>query len=44
MHGDTSQNPQLKDGDVVFVPEGHKVDSKSIFQSILGGVGLLLLR
>jgi polysaccharide export outer membrane protein len=44
VHGDTSQNPQLKDGDVVFVPEGHKVDSKSIFQSILGGVGLLLLR
>jgi protein involved in polysaccharide export with SLBB domain len=43
VHGDTSQNPQLKDGDVVFVPEGHKVDSKGIFQTILSGIGALWL-
>jgi protein involved in polysaccharide export with SLBB domain len=43
VHGDVSQNPDLKDGDVVFVPEGHKVDSKSIFQTIMSGAGLLWL-
>jgi protein involved in polysaccharide export with SLBB domain len=43
VHGDVSQNPDLKDGDVVFVPEGHKVDSKGIFQTILSGAGLLWL-
>jgi protein involved in polysaccharide export with SLBB domain len=35
VHGDTSQNPQLKDGDVVFVPEGHKIAFGEIFQNIL---------
>lgn len=25
-HGDTSQNPMLRDGDLVFVPEGHGID------------------
>ena len=43
VHGDTSQNPQLKDGDVVFVPEGHKVDAKGIFQTVLSAVGALWL-
>ncbi len=43
VHGDVSQNPDLKDGDVVFVPEGHKVDSKGIFQTIMSGAGLLWL-
>jgi hypothetical protein len=27
----------------VFVPEGHKVDSKGIFQTIMSGAGLLWL-
>ncbi|GAC1420268.1 MAG: hypothetical protein NVSMB5_12610 [Candidatus Velthaea sp.] len=35
VHGDTTQNPQLHDGDVVFVPEGHRIEVGSIFQSIL---------
>jgi polysaccharide export outer membrane protein len=35
VHGDMSQNPPLKDGDVVFVPEGHKVDWAPIFSSLL---------
>ncbi len=43
VHGDVSQNPDLKDGDVVFVPEGHKVDSKGIFQTLMSGAGLLWL-
>ncbi|HEV7179140.1 MAG TPA: hypothetical protein VGN11_04680, partial [Candidatus Baltobacteraceae bacterium] len=43
VRGDTSQNPQLKDGGVVFVPEGRKVDAKGIFQTILSGVGALWL-
>jgi protein involved in polysaccharide export with SLBB domain len=33
-HGDLTQNPELKDGDLVFVPEGHKVDFGSIFGSL----------
>jgi protein involved in polysaccharide export with SLBB domain len=43
VHGNVSQNPTLKDGDVVFVPEGHKVDSKSVFQTLMTGVGALWL-
>lgn len=44
VHGDTSQNPELKDGEMVFVPEGHKIDAKGIFQTILAGAaGLVLL-
>ena len=35
VHGDMSQNPPLKDGDVVFVPEGHKIDWAPIFSSLL---------
>lgn len=33
-HGDISQNPILKDGDVVFVPEGHKIDLSTFFSAI----------
>jgi protein involved in polysaccharide export with SLBB domain len=35
-HGDVSQNPTLSDGDLVFVPEGHRVDFSSVFQAIAG--------
>lgn len=34
VHGDTSQNPMLHDGDTVFVPEGRKVDP-NVFTQIL---------
>jgi polysaccharide export outer membrane protein len=37
-HGDVSQNPQLADGDTVFVPEGHKIDWTPVF----AGLGLAL--
>lgn len=37
VHGDTTQNPDLKDGDMVFVPEGHKMDPKAIFAAIISG-------
>ncbi|MBC5798691.1 MAG: polysaccharide biosynthesis/export family protein [Candidatus Eremiobacteraeota bacterium] len=40
-HGAPSQNPQLADGDTVFVPEGHKIDFQSIFRGI---VSLTFLR
>jgi hypothetical protein len=41
--GDMSQNPTLKDGDSVFLPEGHKVDFSSVFYSLstLGGIASL---
>lgn len=35
QRGDASQNPQLADGDTVYVPEGHKIDFRGIFQSLL---------
>jgi protein involved in polysaccharide export with SLBB domain len=38
-HGDLTQNPTLADGDVVFIPEGYKVDFRGIFQTLLYGVG-----
>jgi protein involved in polysaccharide export with SLBB domain len=38
-HGDLSQNPKLADGDIVFVPEGRKVDFRGIFQTVLYGAG-----
>jgi protein involved in polysaccharide export with SLBB domain len=44
IHGDTTQNPQLRDGDLVFVPEGHKISQNavgSIFQGILSALFLL---
>jgi len=34
-HGNLSQNPALTDGDLVFVPEGHKIDFSSVFQILL---------
>jgi protein involved in polysaccharide export with SLBB domain len=33
-HGDLTQNPVLHDGDVVFVPEGHKIDLSTFFSAI----------
>ncbi len=36
-HGDLKQNPQLVDGDTVFVPEGHKLDP-GLFLQALGAV------
>jgi len=36
VHGDVTQNPQLKDGDVVFVPEGHKIDFSGVLNSLFG--------
>jgi len=33
-HGAPGENPQLADGDTVFVPEGHKIDFRGIFQTI----------
>jgi protein involved in polysaccharide export with SLBB domain len=36
-HGDLSQNPVLADGDVVFVPEGHKIDVSTFFSAISAG-------
>ena len=40
VHGDISQNAQLRDGDTVFVPEGHKIDP-NIFNQILNPLFLL---
>ena len=42
-HGAPSANPQLADGDTVFVPEGHKIDFRGIFQTI-AAAALLPLR
>lgn len=36
-HGDTRQNPELQDGDVVFVPEGNRIDFRSIFTTLVLG-------
>jgi protein involved in polysaccharide export with SLBB domain len=33
-HGNLSTNPGLEDGDVVFVPEGHKIDWRGFFQEL----------
>ncbi len=35
QHGDLSSNPALEDGDVVFVPEGHKIDWRQFFQDVI---------
>ncbi len=37
-HGDRSQNPEIRDGDVVFVPEGHKIDI-DLFLGALNAMG-----
>jgi len=34
-HGAPGQNPQLADGDTVFVPEGHKIDLTIFFQALI---------
>jgi protein involved in polysaccharide export with SLBB domain len=39
-HGDVSQNPQLADGDTVFVPEGHKIDWTPVFAALGTAVGV----
>lgn len=44
LRGELSQNPQLADGDLVFVPEGHKISFSSVFQNILNASFLLKLR
>lgn len=35
QRGNASQNPQLADGDTVYVAEGHKIDVRGFFQNIL---------
>jgi polysaccharide export outer membrane protein len=42
-HGDLSQNPPVADGDVIFVPEGHKIDlgALSTAMTALGSISLL---
>ncbi len=42
-HGNQSVNPQLSDGDLVFVPEGHKIDY-SLFFATLFSAGNLATR
>ena len=42
-HGAPSANPQLSDGDTVFVPEGHKIDFTMIFQGIFAAANLRYL-
>jgi polysaccharide export outer membrane protein len=39
-HGDLSQNTDIHDGDVVFVPEGHKIDFSS-FVNTLNALGAI---
>ncbi len=34
QHGDLSSNVPLEDGDVVYVPEGHRIDPTLFFQAI----------
>ena len=41
-HGDQTQNPSLSDGDVVFVPEGHKIDFSSFFGPLLNAGSVLI--
>ncbi len=33
-HGDLSQNPKVSDGDVVFVPKGHRIDFRDVFSGL----------
>jgi protein involved in polysaccharide export with SLBB domain len=41
--GQEDQNPQLADGDTLFVPEGHKIDFSLVFSAIVAGSYLRLL-
>lgn len=34
QHGDVQGNPVLHDGDMVFVPEGHKIDFSMVWQAL----------
>jgi protein involved in polysaccharide export with SLBB domain len=34
-HGDVTQNPTLSDGDLVMVPEGHRVDYSMLFNGLI---------
>jgi protein involved in polysaccharide export with SLBB domain len=38
IHGDMSQNPMLRDGDLVFVPEGHAIDLSGVVQALFGAI------
>jgi protein involved in polysaccharide export with SLBB domain len=38
-HGDLTANVPLADGDVVYVPEGHKIDATLFFQGLGGALG-----
>jgi protein involved in polysaccharide export with SLBB domain len=42
-HGAPGENPQLADGDTVFVPEGHKIDFSILFQGIFAASNLRYL-
>ncbi len=42
-HGAPDANPQLADGDTVFVPEGHKIDFSLLFQGIFAASNLRYL-
>jgi len=39
QHGDLAPNVPLVDGDVVYVPEGHKIDASLFFQALGGALG-----
>ncbi len=38
QHGDLSANVPLVDGDVVYVPEGHRIDASGFFQGIVNAL------
>ena len=38
QHGDLSPNVPLVDGDVVYVPEGHRIDATLFFQGLVGAL------
>jgi protein involved in polysaccharide export with SLBB domain len=38
QHGDLSTNVPLSDGDVVYVPEGHKIDASMFFEGIVSAL------
>lgn len=42
-HGAPDANPQLADGDTVFVPEGHKIDFSLFFQGLVAASNLRFL-
>jgi len=39
-HGDLSANIPLQDGDVVFVPEGHRIDPTAFLEALGGAINL----